>query len=82
MQVIFRDLHVCRKKHVLMYYAQATPLYSVKWRSLYGDTATMQELSLKTCTRLQGGKDKKVTRWEQTMHRGTKTRVCKFSGPD
>ena len=25
-------------------------LHSVKWRSLYGDTATMQELLLKTCT--------------------------------
>ena len=49
MQVIFRDLHVCRKKHVLMYYAQATPLHSVKWRSLYGDTASMQELLLKDC---------------------------------
>ena len=51
MQVIFRDLHVCRKKHVLMYYAHAKPLHSVKWRSLCGDTATMQELLLKTCTR-------------------------------
>ena len=36
------------KKHVLMYYAHAKPLHSVKWRSLYGDTATMQELLLKT----------------------------------
>ena len=73
------------KKHVLMYYAQATPLHSVKWQSLYGDTATMQELLLKTCTRLQGGKEHvliKVIRWEKTMHRRTKTRVCKFSGPD
>ena len=45
-QNIFRDLHVCRRKkqHVLMYYAH------VKWRGLYGDTATMQELLLKTCT--------------------------------
>ena len=56
MQVSFRDLHVCRKKHVLMYYAHAKPLHSVKWRSLYGDTATMQELLLKTYTRLQGAK--------------------------
>ena len=72
MQLIFRNLHVCRKKHVLMYYAQATPLHSVKWRSLYGDTATMQELLMKTCTRLQGGKEyvlKKVIRWEQTTPR-------------
>ena len=47
---IFRDLHVCRKKHVLMYYAHVKRLHSVKWRGLYGDTATMQELLLKTCT--------------------------------
>ena len=49
-QEIFRDLHVCRKKHVLMYYAHVKRLRSVKWRGLYGDTATMQELLLKTCT--------------------------------
>ena len=68
-----------------MYYAHAKPLHSVKWRSLYGDTATMQELLLKTCTRLQGGKEsvlKKVILWKQRMHRRTKTRVCKFSVPD
>ena len=40
-----------------MYYAHTKSLYSVKWRSLYGDTATMQELLLKTYTRLQGGKE-------------------------
>ena len=50
MQGISRDLHVCRKKHVLVYYAHVKRLHSVKWQSLYGDTATMQELSLKTCT--------------------------------
>ena len=33
-----------------MYYAHVKRLHSVKWRSLYGDTATMQELLLKTCT--------------------------------
>ena len=38
------------KKHVLMYYAHVKRLHSVKWRGLYGDTATMQELLLKTCT--------------------------------
>ena len=68
-----------------MYYAHAEPLHSVKWRSLYGDTATMQELLLKTLTRLQGGKEsvlKKVILWKQRMHRRTETRVCKFSGPD
>ena len=32
---IFRDLHVCRKKHVLMYYAHVKRLHSVKWRSMY-----------------------------------------------
>ena len=47
---IFCDLHVCRKKHVLMYYAHVKRLHSVKWRGLYGATATMQELLLKTCT--------------------------------
>ena len=39
-----------QKKHGLMYYAHVKQLHSVKWRSLYGDTATMQELLLKTCT--------------------------------
>ena len=39
-----------QKKHVLMYYAHEKRLHSVKWRSLYGDTATMQELLLKMCT--------------------------------
>ena len=34
-----------------MYYAHVKRLRSVKWRGLYGDTATMQELLLKTCTR-------------------------------
>ena len=85
MQIIFRDLHVCRKKHVLMYYAQTKSLHSVKWRSLYGDTGTMQELLLTTYTRLQEGKEyvlKKVIIWKQRMHRITETRVCKFPGPD
>ena len=49
-QEIFRDLHICRKKHVLMYYAHLKRLHSVKGRGLYGDTATMHELLLKTCT--------------------------------
>ena len=39
---IFRDLHVCRKTHVLVYFAHVKRLRSVKWRGLYGDTATMQ----------------------------------------
>ena len=43
-RTFFRDLHFCRKKHVLMYYAHE------KWRGLYGDTATMPELLLKTWT--------------------------------
>ena len=48
------------KKHVFMYYAHVKRLHLVKWRGLYGDTATMQELYgdtatmqellLKTCT--------------------------------
>ena len=35
MQENFRDLHVRRKKHVLVYYAHVKRLHSVKWRSLY-----------------------------------------------
>ena len=38
-----------QKKHVLMYFAHVKRLHSVKWRSLYGETATMQELLLKMC---------------------------------
>ena len=34
-----------------MYYAHVKRLHSVKGRGLYGDTATMQELLLKSCTR-------------------------------
>ena len=66
-----------------MYYAHVQPLHSVKWRSLYGDTATMQELLhvLKTCTRLQGGKEyvlKKVILLKQRMLRRTETSVQVF----
>ena len=39
-----------------MYYAHVKRLHSVKWRSLYGDTVTMQELLLETCTNLHGAK--------------------------
>ena len=63
MQEIVRDLHVCRKKYVLMYYAHIKRLHSVKWRGLYGDTAMMQELLLKTCTILHGGKEV----WNETL---------------
>ena len=45
------------KKHVLMYYAHVKRLHSVKWRGLYGDTAMMHELLLKTCRVLHGGKE-------------------------
>ena len=34
-----------------MYYAHVKWLHSIKWRSSYENTATMQELLLKTCTR-------------------------------
>ena len=34
-----------------MYTAHVKRLHSAKWRSLYGDTATMQELLLKTCNK-------------------------------
>ena len=45
------DLHNCRKKHdFFMYYAHVKRHLSVKLRNLHGDTATMQELLLKTCT--------------------------------
>ena len=42
--------HMFAEKNVLMYYAHVKRLHSVKWRSLYGDTTTMQKLVLKTCT--------------------------------
>ena len=64
---IFRDLHVCRRKHVLMYYAHVKRLHSVKWRSLYGDTATMQELLLTTCT---------SSTWKKGIWNETVTESC------
>ena len=42
-----------------MYYAHVKRLHSVKWRGLYGDTATMQELLLKTYTSSAWRKEKK-----------------------
>ena len=33
-----------KQQHALMFYAHVKRLHSVKWRGLYGDTATMQEL--------------------------------------
>ena len=59
MQDFFCYLHVYRKKHILMYYAHVKRLHSVKWRNLYGDTATMQELLLKTCTSSARSKKKR-----------------------
>ena len=47
---VFSRFTCLQKKHVLMYYAHVKRLHSVKWRGLYKDTATMQELLLKTCT--------------------------------
>ena len=35
-------LHICRKKHVLVYYALVKRLHSVKWRSLHGDKAIIE----------------------------------------
>ena len=58
MQDFLCDLHVC-----LMYYAHVKRLHSVKWRSLYGDTARMQELLLKTCT--SSARRKNV--WNETV---------------
>ena len=81
----FFVIYMFAEKHVLTQYVHVKPLHSVKWRSLYGDTAAMQELLLKTCTRLKGGKEyvlKNVIIWKQRMHRRTETRACKFSGPD
>ena len=49
-QEFFAIYMFAEKKHVLMYYAHVKRLHSVKWRGLYWDTATMQELLLKTCT--------------------------------
>ena len=57
--IYFLLLQICRKffmsymfakKTCLMSYARVKRLHSVKWRSLYGDTAMMQELLLKMCT--------------------------------
>ena len=39
-----------------MYYEHIKRLHSVKWRSLYGDTASMQELLLKRVQVLHGAK--------------------------
>ena len=43
-QELFRDLHVCRKKHVLMYFAHLKRLRSVKWRGLYGAGAIIENV--------------------------------------
>ena len=64
MQDFFCDLHVCRKSIFLMYYAHVKRLHSVKWRSFYGDTATMQELLLKTCT---SSARSKIKVWNETV---------------
>ena len=61
MQEHFRDLHVCRKEHIWMYYAHVKRL--VKWRSLYGYTATMQELLSKNVQVLHEGNDV----WNETV---------------
>ena len=74
MQDSFCDLHVCRKKHVFMYYAHVKRLQSVQWRSLYGDTATMQELLLKTCTTSARSK-KKV--WNETVTESCMGQDCR-----
>ena len=68
----FSRFTCCRKKHVLMYYAHVKRLYSVKWRGLYGDTATMQALLLKTCTILHGGKDV----WNETVTESCMVQGC------
>ena len=47
MQEIFAIYICAEKKHVLMFYAHVKRLP----RILYGDTASMQQLLLKTCTR-------------------------------
>ena len=47
-----------------MHYAHVKRLHSVKWRSLYGDTATMQELLLETCTSSAGSK---INVWNETV---------------
>ena len=48
MQENFRDLHVCRKRHVLIYYAHIKRLNSLKWRSLY-DAGAIIENVYKLC---------------------------------
>ena len=44
-----------------------TRLHSVKWRSLFGETATMQELLLKTCT---------SSAWRNEVRNETVTESC------
>ena len=50
-----------------MYNAHVKRLHSVEWRSLYGDTASMQELLLKTCT---------SSAWSKKVLAGTVTESC------
>ena len=53
-----------------MYYAHVKRLHSVKWQSLYGDTATMQELFLKNvykfCIKKSGMKLSLNRVWNRT----------------
>ena len=60
-----------------MYYAHVKRLYSVKWRSLYGDTAKMQGLLLKTCTR-SARSQKKV--WNETVTESVWDRTAALTG--
>ena len=69
-QEYFRDLHVC--KHVLMYNAHVKRLHSVKWRGLYGGTATMQEPLLKRVQVLHGGKEV----WNETVTESCMRQDC------
>ena len=51
-----------QKKHVLMYYAHVKRLHSVKWQSLYGDTATIENVD-KFCMK------EKKSRRKLSLHR-------------
>ena len=65
MQDIFCDLHVCRKKQVLMYNAHVKGLHSVKWRSLY-DSRTIIENVYKFCMKKSGRKLSLNRVWDRT----------------
>ena len=63
-----------------MYYAHVKGLHSVKWRGLYGDTATMQELLLNCMEENKSGMKLSLNRvWYRTA---ALTGVSRSTGSD